>query len=113
MRNNRDIFSRIASAVLLFATATHAQNAVPVGKGSYVDSAPPQIARIEQRTLFLLEQKDRPIPTNKWWTQLVVAPFAKSLWTYPLKLETGPDGIDLFFPTRWPAAGNDPVSESR
>jgi len=111
MSQNRTILLRLAFPALLFAHAALAQNAVPVGKGSYADAAPGNVAKIENQQLYLLDQKDRPIPTNKWWTQLVVAPFAKSLWTYPLKLETGPSGVDLFFPTRWPAAGNDPISE--
>jgi endoglucanase Acf2 len=103
--------------MLISATASnlHAQEAVQVGAGSYA-VAPPADAldgakKMEGRELFVVEQGDRALPTNKWWTQLLVTPFARSLWAYPMKVDTSDQGIDLFFPTRWQPPGNDPASE--
>jgi hypothetical protein len=92
-----------------------AQRPVPVGKGSYADAPTPQtpfkMQEFNVRPLYLVHEDDRPIPTNQWWTDLIANKFARSLWAFPLKIDTSERGIDLFFPTRWADAGNDPVSE--
>ncbi len=89
--------------------------AVAVGKGSYADGVPAQvdekIRKFEKRDLFLVKEDDRPIPTNKWWTDLIVSRFAKALWAYPMKVDASERGVDIFLPTRWSNGGNDPVSE--
>ena len=91
------------------------EKAVAVGKGSYADSLPPEAdAKIKEfaaRKLNLVKEDDRPIPTNQWWTDVLVSQYGRSLWTFPLKIDTTPKGLDLFFPTRWCAEGNDPESE--
>jgi endoglucanase Acf2 len=97
---------------LLTALPCMAQNVVRVGHGSYA-AAPPSgvispMKAIQTQTLYLLNEDGRPIPTNKWWTQLVVSRFARSLWTYPLKVDTNENGLDLFFPIRWQENGQDP-----
>ena len=101
--------------LLLIASSCLAQKSVPVGKGSYA-SAPPAEAgekarALQTQELFLVKEAGEPIPTNKWWTQLLVNRFARSLWAYPLKVDTGEKGLDLFFPIRWQADGRDPISD--
>ena len=91
------------------------QEAVLVGKGSYA-SAPPASAgekarALQAQQLYLVHDDGRPIPTNKWWTQLVVSRFAKSLWAYPLRVDTGEKGLDVYFPIRWMPEGNDPACD--
>ncbi len=103
----------IACAMMAGGVAS-GQEVVSVGKGSYA-ADPPPVARGEankaMKPRFLVADDGRPIPTNKWWTQLIMSRFAKSLWAYPLKLEAGEKGVSIFFPTRWQKEGNDPASE--
>ena len=88
---------------------------VSMGKGSYAGDLPPEVdAKIKEfasRKLNLVTEDDRPIPTNQWWTDLLVSRFGRSLWTIPLKIDTSRNGLDVYFPTRWRREGNDPESE--
>jgi hypothetical protein len=88
---------------------------VRVGKASYAAGPPPEAPeparKFAARDVNLVGNDDRPIPTNQWWTDLLVSKYARSLWAFPLKIDTGEHGLDVFFPTRWADAGNDPVSE--
>ena len=93
-----------------------AQVVVPAGKGSYASFPPPgeangKPAAFEKKTLYLVKEDDRPIPSNKWWTQLLVNKFARSLWSYPFKVDTSEKGLEIYFPIRWSPAGNDPLCE--
>ena len=105
----------VTTNVIKWAEPLAGQLAVPVGKGSYADHPTPEsdakIKQFERRPLNLVHEDDRPIPTNQWWTDLLVSKYARSLWAFPLKIDTGEKGIDIFFPTRWSGEGNDPVSE--
>lgn len=98
--------------VLNLAGQSWGQEVVAVGKGSYAGSPPTNagngIGRIENENLRLVKLDDRPIPSNKWWTQLVVTPFARSLWSYPFKVDTSERGLEVFFPVKWLPSGNDP-----
>jgi len=91
------------------------EKAVAVGKGSYAADLPPEVdGKIKEfalRKLNLVKEDGRPIPTNQWWTDLLVSQFGRSLWTFPLKIDTTPKGLDVYFPTRWRPEGNDPESE--
>lgn len=102
-------------APIKWATPAPGEKAVAVGKGSYAAVPPPEagdaIKKIESRELYLVKEDDRPIPTNQWWTDLIVSKYARSLWAFPLKIDTGDKGLDVYFPTRWADSGNDPVSE--
>ncbi len=107
----------ILIAIALMPTTTIlGQDVVPIGKGSYASFPPPDAAKeadkVEKNTeLFVVNKGDRALPTNKWWTQLIVSKFARSLWVYPMKVETSEQGVNVFFPTRWQPEGNDPASE--
>lgn len=101
--------------LLLCATGCGAQKVVSVGKGSYASSPPAsmgeKVLAFQKKELFLVKDDGRPIPTNKWWSQLVVSKFARSLWAFPLKVDTSEKGLEVFFPTRWGSDGRDPVSD--
>lgn len=101
--------------LLLITLSCAAQNVVPVGKGSYASSPPSstgdKLRAFETKELFLVKETDQPIPTNKWWTQLVVSRFARSLWSYPLRVDTSEKGLDVFFPIRWQSDGQDPLCD--
>ena len=88
---------------------------VHVGKGSYAASVPDNadgvLRKFEAQPVYLVHPDNRPLPSNKWWTQLLVSRYAKSLWTYPLRIEAGEEGIDVCFPTKWNESGSDPVCD--
>jgi endoglucanase Acf2 len=115
MTSPRVIAITTIAVVSLLAGWAYSQSPVPVGKGSYADAVPDKLkkdlGKIESQELFLVKQDDHPLPSNKWWTQMLVNKFAKSLWVFPMKVETSTDGVDLFFPTRWASNGADPQSE--
>jgi endoglucanase Acf2 len=106
----------IAAGILIAVFAAPncpAQEAVPVGKGSYASAPPPSADEksraLQSQQLYLVKEDGRPIPTNKWWTQLVVSRFAKSLWSYPMRVDPSEKGLDIYFPIRWMPGGNDPA----
>ncbi len=63
------------------------QLAVPVGKGSYADRPTPQsdpkMKAFDRRPLNLVHEDDRPIPTNQWWTDLLVSKYAALALGFP------------------------------
>jgi endoglucanase Acf2 len=87
---------------------------VPVGKGSYASNLPPDAQKVAKdiptRDLFIIG-KDRPIPTNKWWTNLITDKYVGRLWAFPHMVEANGDGVKMTFPTRWNEEGRDPVNE--
>ena len=110
----RLIFGAALLCVAAWATQATAQTPVPVGKGSYASDLPAElekITKIERQPLNLVEERDEAIPTNQWWTQLLFNQYAKSLWAFPMKVDTSERGIDVFFPTKWSPGGNDPLCE--
>ncbi len=82
-----------------------AQVPVPVGRGSYADRPPlsegdgPQ--QMLSREIFVQPGEKRPIPTNDWWTDLLVSRFAGDLWAYPLVVSADEQGVRLAFPHAW------------
>src|ERR1700735_793094 len=88
------------SVAFLVGLKSLAQEAVPVGKGSYASAPPasadPKSRELQSQQLYLVHDDGRPIPTNKWWTQLVVSRFAKSLWSYPLRVDPSEKGLDIY-----------------
>jgi endoglucanase Acf2 len=115
-------FPRFAPCViglsLLISTVAclSGQEVVPVGKGSYASFPPPGIAKgkpeeMNRRQLYLVNDDGRPIPTNKWWTQLVVSRFAKELWVYPMRMDPSEQGLALYYPQKWRPDGKDPLCD--
>ena len=90
---------------------------VPVGKGSYASFPPPDtgqaVADVLAKTLFVDNPDNRPIPTNQWWTDLLVdrGKFGGQNWAFPLMLKADPLGVNVFYPIKWNEAGSDPVSD--
>ncbi len=105
---------------LLLSAAAHAQGTpavVSVDKGSYASFPPPEVAAQARATLdkplqLLPEAAGKPIPTNKWWTNLLVDRYVGQLWSFPQQTKATPDGLEITFPTRWNESGSDPVSEN-
>ncbi len=74
-------------------------------KDRYADQPPTaagdKVGQFALHDLNLVQEDDRPVPTNQWWTDLLVNRFPESLWALPLMADTHERGLDVFFSTRW------------
>ena len=90
---------------------------VTVGKGSYASFPPPEVEKQARKTLertlsLMPDAKNKPIPTNKWWTNLMIDRYAGQIWSFPHQTKADRDGLEIAFPNRWNESGSDPVSEN-
>ena len=122
-----------------------AQTPIPVGAGSIADSVPladgttdsyfglPAVQITGSNSYYQRLHLDpslvgKPIPTNHWWTDLLVAnrsnlrpkqalwdikqdPYGGDQWFYPGMLAPRSYGLDLHFPNSWPTP--DPTGNAR
>lgn len=95
---------------------------VTVGKGSYAEFPPPstnfenrngkntdtdRVRTVLEAKLYIDDrQKDKPIPTNRWWTDLILSRYSGNLWSYPLMLKANENGLSIFYPTDWNRDGS-------
>ncbi|MEZ0264614.1 MAG: glycosyl hydrolase [Phycisphaerae bacterium] len=98
------------------------QQPVPVGKGSYA-SAPPaglvmdrkrnvdQVAETENRKLYLVTDDGRPIPSNKWYQNVIFNQYGTGLWAMPHKVDATAEGIEVFYPTKFDGGGTRSIAE--
>lgn len=107
-----------AAIALSLAANVIAQDPAPVqvGKGSYAASPPPGAAKgkalaMDNTPVNLLVQDGRPIPSNKFWTQMMMKGGKVGLWTYPLCVEESSAGLDIYFPTHINPKGEGPLLE--
>lgn len=110
------------SLAAALACRAPAQEAVPVGKGSYA-SRPPAglvvdkkrnvdlVEETEKRPLYLVTDDGRPIPSNKWYQNLLFQRYATGLWAMPHKVDATSEGIDIYFPTRFDGGGTRMLTE--
>lgn len=103
--------SRRSSLVLVLCALGLAQTPISVGKGSYASAPPPEAgAAVDsfQRLsrLDVLPTEARPIPTNDWWSYVLVNPFAGDLWSHPLVTAPDAQGVRFWYPIA-PAANGD------
>jgi endoglucanase Acf2 len=111
------------SFILAVASLTAvAQQPIPVGKGSYASFPPPKIVvdkqknidrveETEQRQLYLVKDDGRPIPSNKWYQNLLFQQYGGGLWAMPHKVDATKEGIEIFFPTKPNGDGTRLVTE--
>lgn len=101
---------------LALCAAAAAQQPVPVAKGSYASFPPAGLVvdarrkvdlvdEVEKRKLFLAAEDGRPIPSNKWYQNLLFQQYGTGLWAMPHKVDATPEGIEIFHPTRFDAGG--------
>ena len=106
-----------------------AQQAVPVGAGSYASYAPLtesrstnhdgcQAYQTEHRRLYLPDsllarlapadgshEGTFALPTNDWWTYALVNRWTGKLWFYPGWAEASEDGVQIGYPDHWEPTG--------
>ena len=83
---------------------------VPVGGGSYASYPPagasPNLQRMLTWHFPLVHPRNHPpIPTNKYWTDLLNGQPRGSLWSYPWRVDPKHTGLQLFFPQHSNADG--------
>ncbi|MDE6513131.1 MAG: discoidin domain-containing protein [Muribaculaceae bacterium] len=111
------------TGALLWPLAAIAQQPVIVGGASYAEYPPAYKAQTAEhsgfnatkmltRKLYVDESEGRPLPTNDWWTDLMVSEFSGALWSYPAMLRTAAEGVTVCFPTRWSDNGTEVLSDS-
>jgi endoglucanase Acf2 len=98
---------------------THAQTPIPVGSGSYASSVPESentdwnndgvgdlYSFIYDQTIYVSDGETRPIPTNDWWTSLLVEQYSGLLWAYPLMVDAENYGPRIYFPNSFVPDGS-------
>lgn len=87
---------------------------VAVGKGSYASfplaANDKDTKNVLTRPLYTMDEK-RALPTNHWWTNLLVDKFAGQLWAFPHQVKANEQGLDFTYPTTWNGEGRDPISD--
>src|SRR5882724_4955422 len=89
-------------AMVLGVASGSAQTAIPAGAGSYASSPPIQAGGTAQATatqsLYVVSSNALPVPSNKWWTDLIIHQYAGNLWASPLALSADAQGINISKP---------------
>lgn len=119
-------------ALCLASLTVTAQQAVKIGEGSYASFPPAskgwtqhghggdQSTWMQTRELNINENRKtpdgrkRPLPTNDWWTGLLVNSFSDGLglWTYPQEVKTIKGGIRVNYPSYWIDSGEEMKSRT-
>jgi endoglucanase Acf2 len=93
---------------------------VAVGGGSYA-AAPPKsldrpghdITAVVNKKLYIDESlTGEPVPTNKWWSDLIVSKFSGNLWADPFVVSNTELGTRIAYPTEWSEKGNNMLDNS-
>jgi len=97
--------------LLLTSRFLLAQTAVPLGKGS-VAAMPPandNITALYAKTPLLgPKARNRPLPTNDWWTTLLSEEaFPGKLFVMPWIVQPETQGLKLYLPQGWSEGGNE------
>ena len=120
MFNKKYLWCLLAALICRTGIASFAQTSVSVGSGSYA-SFPPPSENDSTNSLynFVYNQKinvgpsksSSPIPTNDWWTDLVInGANCGMLWAYPLSADPDATGMRLFFANSFNATGSSIVN---
>ncbi|PZE68865.1 glycosyl hydrolase [Curtobacterium sp. MCBD17_021] len=89
-----------------------AADGVRVGDGSYAPTPPSTITDIadvrktlDQRLYIDPSRAGEPVPTNQWWTDLLVSKYSGDMWAYPFVSSNSAAGTKVTIPTRWNSDG--------
>lgn len=110
------VICSIFFGLLLFPTLS-AQEAVSAGAGSYAAFPPAhedekrngaKVAEMATRPLYLdASMEGEPIPTNQWWTNLLIDRYSGTLWAYPVAGALFSGGVKVYLPNTWNEKGTD------
>ena len=95
-------FLTVVFAVVFAVASAPAQSVVPAGAGSFA-SFPPASAggtavAASTQSLYVVSGNVLPVPSNKWWTDLVIHQYSGFLWAYPLAVSADAQGVNIFNP---------------
>jgi hypothetical protein len=105
--NDRQGVHALCIGLLIALTVGHlpiaAQTVVPCGQGSYASEPPAEEgdgprAMLARKIYVTGDATNRPVPTNDWWTDLLISPFVGDLWAYPLVVSADEQGVNVFWP---------------
>ncbi len=68
-----------------------------LGAGGYVTERPANIVEPPE-VIYRSEGLTGPVPTNRWWSSLVWAPFSDPIYAGPLSFQAVPEGLALGYP---------------
>ena len=103
----------LTAVAVSIITAVAAQEPVAVGSGSYAEYTPlfksatdqhggDKSRIMETRRIYVSDKKKgEPLPTNDWWTNLLVDTYSGNLWTYPQVVKAEGYGIFVAYPNHW------------
>jgi endoglucanase Acf2 len=103
-------FAGLLVAALMINLAP-AQSVIPVGAGSYASYPPTQAnagGTHNSPSSYLVAANGKPIPSNKWWTDLITHQYAGNMWAYPLTVSADAQGISIYNPVNWVPSGSNP-----
>lgn len=106
----------VTMLAIVWAATASAQTNISVGSGSYASFPPPQAdsqgepatATANQSVYVVAATNSIPIPTNKWWTDLIIHQYAGKMWAYPLTVSADSQGVNIYDPTTWVPSGTTP-----
>ena len=106
-----DLFKTFTVSALLGGSALlQAQESIKVGKGSYAEFPPVTTGFYEfatNSTLYHSQGETRALPTNDWWTDILVSQYGGNLWAYPMMTDPDESGFKLFYPNSWSGSNVD------
>lgn len=90
-----------------------------VGSGSYAPTPPSSITdsadvqkTLNQHLYVDPSQAGKPVPTNQWWTDLLVSKYSGDMWAYPFVSSNSQNGTKVSYPTSWNSDGTSMRLES-
>jgi endoglucanase Acf2 len=88
------------------AAAALAQEPVRVGRGSHAPAPITDKAQeVERQRIYLARDDGRPIPSNKWFQNLLLKQYGTGLWAMPHRVDATPEGIEVFHATAFSGDG--------
>jgi endoglucanase Acf2 len=122
----KTIAALVSCSILLPALCASARadgdpRPVPVGAGSYAEFPPAnreartneKLAETLNKQLYIDPSKAGvAVPTNQWWTDLIIRQYCGNLWAHPMTVSADADGVKIFHPTSWTPDGRDMVLDN-
>ncbi|MFW5949801.1 MAG: glycosyl hydrolase [archaeon] len=101
-----------AASVLSFAgiqPAAAAPSVVEVGGAGYADGVPDDVEKTPPSPEYATENVSAPYPTNDWWSRLLTAEHAETLFSHPIFTEPTKSGLDVGYTDEWDVGGGNGV----
>jgi endoglucanase Acf2 len=108
------------AATAVAAPEPGASTPVPVGGGSYAAAPPASLDRPGRDVTGVVNKKlyidsslsGEPVPTNKWWSDLIVSKYSGNLWADPFVVSNNELGTRIAYPTEWSEQGTSMLDDS-